>query len=148
MTLLFVACLASVTVKAQDKAPAKTTDAPVITFVEETHDFGEMTQGDKVSYDFTFKNTGKTDLVITNVSVTCGCTTPYWPKEPIKPGQTSKITAAFNSAGKSGPFSKPITIASNATDPAAKIFIKGKINVPTPNDGVPERKPSMLSDQH
>ena len=41
-----------------------------------THDFGEIAQGDKVEHTFRFRNTGNEPLVITNVQVTCGCTTP------------------------------------------------------------------------
>ena len=122
-------------------------NAPVIVFTDDSHDFGEITQGDKVTCDFVFKNTGKTDLVLQNVKASCGCTTPYWPKEPVKPGQSSKISAQFNSTGKSGPFTKQITITSNASDPTTHVTIKGKINVPVQNDGVPERKSTMVMEK-
>src|SRR5687767_5599836 len=78
-------------------------NGPVITFEKKTHDFGDIVQGDKVEETFKFTNTGTEPLIITNVQVTCGCTTPKgWPRDPIMPGGKAEITIAFNSAGKMG----------------------------------------------
>jgi hypothetical protein len=97
-------------------APAKK-DGPVITFDKKTHDFGDINQGDKVEHIFHFTNTGTEPLIITNVQVSCGCTTPKgWKRDPIPPGGKSEISISFNSAGKSGMQNKPITIVSNAVN--------------------------------
>ena len=65
---------------------------PKITFDKEQHDFGKVNEGDgAVSYDFTFKNTGTAPLIIQDVKTTCGCTTPEWTKQPIRPGATGFI---------------------------------------------------------
>ncbi len=37
---------------------------PHIKFEEETHDFGKITQGEKVYYSFKFTNTGNSNLLI------------------------------------------------------------------------------------
>ncbi len=58
---------------------------PVIEFEKEIHDFGKVIQGERVSYGFKFKNTGRSDLVISQVKTSCGCTVPKFTKEPIKP---------------------------------------------------------------
>lgn len=93
-------------------------NGPVITFEKKTHDFGDMVQGGKVEETFKFTNTGKEPLIITNVQVTCGCTTPKgWPRDPIAPGGKAEITLGFNSAGKSGRQNKVVTIVSNASNP-------------------------------
>ncbi len=94
-------------------------------FKNERHDFGVISEGGVASYDFTFKNTGKTPLVISNVKASCGCTTPYWSREPILPGESGKITASYNSKNRSGSFNKSITITSNASTSSKLIFIKG-----------------------
>ncbi len=94
-------------------------------FENEKHDFGNVSEGAIASYDFTFKNNGTTPLVISNVKASCGCTTPYWSKEPILPGESGKITASYNSKNRSGSFNKSITITSNATVSSKIIFIKG-----------------------
>ncbi|SKC86565.1 DUF1573 domain-containing protein [Ohtaekwangia koreensis] len=90
---------------------------PVIAFEKKTHDFGQIVQGDKVEQVFKFTNTGNEPLIITNVQVTCGCTTPKgWPRDPIQPGGKGEITIAFNSAGKIGRQDKVVTIVSNASN--------------------------------
>ena len=97
-------------------AMAQTT-GPVITCEKPTHDFGDITQGDKVEHTFSFKNSGNEPLIITNVQVTCGCTTPKgWARDPILPGQSGEITVAFNSLGKYGKQNKVVTIVSNAVN--------------------------------
>ncbi len=97
---------------------ATVVSGPVITFEKKTHDFGDIVQGDKVEQTFKFTNTGNEPLVITNVEVTCGCTTPKgWPRDPIMPGASADLTVGFNSAGKSGHQNKVVTIVSNAVNP-------------------------------
>ncbi|HRD39901.1 MAG TPA: DUF1573 domain-containing protein, partial [Bacteroidia bacterium] len=70
---------------------------PEIKFEEEEHDFGRITQGEKVSYAFKFKNIGKGNLIIASAAGSCGCTVPEFPKEPVLPGQEGKINVVFNS---------------------------------------------------
>ncbi|MEJ7644488.1 MAG: DUF1573 domain-containing protein [Chryseolinea sp.] len=90
---------------------------PVITFEKKVHDFGDIVQGDKVEETFKFTNTGNEPLIITNVQVTCGCTTPKgWPRDPIAAGGTGELIIAFASAGKSGRQNKVVTIVSNAAN--------------------------------
>ncbi len=90
----------------------------VIAWEKSTHDFGDLTQGDKIEYIFKFKNTGSEALIITNVQVTCGCTTPKgWARDPIAPGHSGEITVAFNSLGKFGKQNKVVTVISNASNP-------------------------------
>lgn len=98
-------------------AAAQSSTGPMITWEKPTHDFGDITQGEKVEHTFKFTNTGTEPLVITNVQVTCGCTTPKgWARDPIPPGQESEITLGFNSTGKFGRQKKVVTIVSNATN--------------------------------
>ncbi len=105
-------------------------DKPEIKFDEEMFDFGKISQGEKVSHGFYFKNIGNKSLVITSASGSCGCTVPEWPKEPVLPGQNAKINVIFNSEGKSGYQEKTITIVTNC-EPATRIIkIKTEIIVP------------------
>lgn len=109
---------------------AKAIDKPEIKFDEDVFDFGKISQGEKVSHAFYFKNIGNKSLVITSASGSCGCTIPEWPKEPIQPGQNAKINVVFNSEGKSGYQEKTITIVTNC-EPATRIIkIKTDIIVP------------------
>jgi hypothetical protein len=91
---------------------------PKITFAEKgIYDFGTLTEGDTVEHVFAFTNTGEFPLIINNITASCGCTTPEWPREPVAPGAKSSVRVRFNSRGKSGEQNKTITIFAN-TDPS------------------------------
>jgi hypothetical protein len=85
-----------------------------IEVVETKFDFGKMKEGDKVRHTYMVKNAGTNPLVISNVQVSCGCTAPFFPKEPILPGKTGEVTLEFNSAGKAGLVNKNALIVANA----------------------------------
>ena len=114
-----------------NSADGKTnTELPDIKFDEETHDFGRITQGEKVSYSFTFKNTGGTSLIISSASGSCGCTVAEFPKKPILPGEEEKINVVFSSEGKSGLVEKSVSIVTNCEPSTKIIYIKADVVVP------------------
>jgi hypothetical protein len=102
-------------------------NAPMMSFEELTHDFGKIKEGEIITYRFKFKNTGKTDLLISSASASCGCTVPSYPKEPIAPGAEAGIDVQFNSKGKSGMFDKTITILANTIPSDNHLAIKGEV---------------------
>ncbi|CAN5390390.1 DUF1573 domain-containing protein [soil metagenome] len=104
--------------------------APVMTFGEEKHDFGKITQGETVSYAFMFRNDGGSDLVISSAQGSCGCTIPNYPKEAIKPGQESKIDVKFESSGKSGLVMKTVTLVTNCSPSTKVLTITSTVEVP------------------
>ena len=106
---------------------------PAMTFQKEEHDFGTIKQGDKVSTDFQFKNTGEADLIITSARGSCGCTVPDYPKTPIKPGETGNIKVSFDSKGKQGKTSKTVTILCNTQEGNKILKINANIEVPNKN---------------
>lgn len=101
--------------------------APKITFETTEYNFDSIVQGDTVKYTFTFKNTGKTPLVISDVQVGCGCTVPKFSKEPISPGKKGTIYVEFRSAGKMGQQEKPITVISNNGSGNVVLYLRGKV---------------------
>jgi Protein of unknown function (DUF1573) len=107
--------------------PKKESGVPVLGFSEISFDFGEITQGDKVSHTFGFTNEGTVPLVISRVQTTCGCTVPKWPSQPIPPGEKEEIAVTFNSAGKMGVQNKVITIHSNASEPVFRLTLKSNV---------------------
>lgn len=113
--------VAVLTVNAQEAAADK--KGPEIKFEKESHDFGDITQGDMVEYVFAFTNVGTEPLVLSRVLTTCGCTAPSWPKEPVAPGEKGEVKVSFNSTGKMGMQNKVITIISNATNANARVNI-------------------------
>lgn len=113
--ILFLLAFVMVSTAVMAQSTTKVNGA-VITFKKKTHDFGDITEGDRVEHTYKFTNTGNEPLILTDVQVTCGCTVPKWPRNPIMPGQEGEILVAFNSASKFGKQNKVITIVSNATN--------------------------------
>jgi len=88
---------------------------PLVKFKTMEHDFGYVIKGEVVSYSFKITNSGQADLLIAEVTTTCGCTVSKYPVDPIKPGETKNITAIFNSEDRIGFQNKRITVLTNAT---------------------------------
>lgn len=107
---------------------------PEIKFEEETHDFGRITQGEKVSFAFKFKNTGGANLIISSANGSCGCTVPEYPKKPIAPGEEASVNVVFSSEGKSGMVEKSVTLVTNCEPSTKIIYIKANIIVPETNN--------------
>lgn len=121
--LMIAALLVSVVAAYAQSPTTASTNGPVLTWDKSTHDFGNMVQGDVVEHTFKFTNTGNEPLVITNVQVSCGCTTPKgWPRDPVMPGGKGELTVSFNSAGKMGAQTKPVIIVSNAINDTKLVF--------------------------
>lgn len=101
---------------------------PNIRFDSESYNFGRIIQGAEIDHQFQFTNTGSAPLVINNVEVTCGCTTPFYPFIPIEPGERGKISVHFNSKGRLGSQNPTITVYTN-TDPGTyELNLKGVID--------------------
>ena len=103
---------------------------PQIQFDEVKYDFTSVAQGGTVDHTFKFKNVGTAPLIISNIGVSCGCTTPSWTKEPVMPGKTGTVTAHFNSAGKLGMQNKVLTIESNSVGGTATVALVGEVKEP------------------
>ncbi len=108
-------------------------DMAKMAFVETVHDFGKVIRGEKVSYKFRFKNIGKSDLIITHVSTSCGCTVGSYPHEPVKPGEEGTIAVTFDSTHKKGIQNKSITIVANTQPNRTVLRIKANVVMPEKN---------------
>ncbi|MBP6025584.1 DUF1573 domain-containing protein [Ferruginibacter sp.] len=98
--------------QARDEAMKNTT---TVQLIDSAFDFGTIAQGEKVEYNYRFKNTGTNPLIIFKAEATCGCTIPEKPEKPLMPGETGVIKVVFNSAGKKDHQSKDITVTANTT---------------------------------
>ena len=138
--ILFAACENNTTAK---KIPAnliqnpntaegvdKDMKMPVVVFEEKEHDFGKMIKGEKVSYSFSFTNSGNADLILSKVKTSCGCTASEYPVDPVKPGETKKIKVVFDSSTKKGFQNKRITVFTNASPSLYTLRIKADVIVP------------------
>ncbi len=138
--LLFVVLTVSL-VKAQENTPiVDTNKLAEMTFEFTEYDFGVITKGANCSVDFVFKNTGKADLIISNVRASCGCTTPTYTQAPVTRKTTGTVTVKYDS-NRIGTFNKSITVTSNAKNSPVIISIRGQV-VETATPVVEPEKPN------
>jgi hypothetical protein len=107
---------------------AELAKAPKIVFESTDYNFGDIKEGDKVSYAFKYKNDGKNDLIIRKVNSTCGCTVVNSTKDIVKPGESAEFQVTFNSTGRSNRQNKTINIVTNdPLSPQLTLRISGNI---------------------
>jgi hypothetical protein len=108
--------------------PKDNPNGPVIKFDSIVHDFGTIIKRtDPANCEFTFKNTGKEPLILSDVKSSCGCTIPSWTKEPILPGKTGTIKVSYTKTSNIGIIGKQITVFSNANNGNIVLSIKGNV---------------------
>ena len=143
LLILFVGIFA-VSVKGQSKEEIKKDfTGPVFEFDTEVMDYGEIAHNSDGNRVFKFKNIGKAPLIITQVKGSCGCTVPTKPEEPIMPGETGEIKVKY-ATNRIGPFSKTVTITSNAFESTKVLKVKGRVLEGKNSDL--EKKKSIVSD--
>lgn len=124
------------------KTPKKTKEAEIF-FEKTVHDYGTVTKGGNGECEFVFKNTGKTDLVLSNVRSSCGCTVPVWPKEPIPPKKSATIKVKYDT-NRVGPINKTVTVESNGISNRIQLKITGNV-INKPVEKAPENNNSQLT---
>jgi hypothetical protein len=128
---------------AQDQTPNEN-----IVFEKTTHDFGTLKEGDAAVYTFKFTNKSVKDISLVNVKASCGCTTPSYTREVVKPGATGEIQVSYATQGRPGPINKSVTVTYDTTQQPVYLFIRGDVVRPetpptepaaapahSPNDG-------------
>lgn len=136
---------ATTALQAQDETLAPTGNEPEITFEKLEHNYGNILKGENGVCEFKFTNTGKSDLVLTNVRSSCGCTVPSWPKEAVAPGESNIIKVKYNT-NRIGVISKTITVESNAINNRVVLRIKGNV-ADIPQETVPENPDTQLNNR-
>jgi hypothetical protein len=123
LLILFIGIFAIQT-KAQKVNPDSI--VPIFEFEEEIIDYGDIAYNSDGNRVFKFTNIGKTPLIISQVKGSCGCTVPTKPEEPIMPGEEGEIKVKY-ATNRVGPFSKTVTITSNASEETKVLRIKGRV---------------------
>lgn len=108
-------------------------NAPEIVFDDNTFDFSNIKQGDKVEHVFMISNNGKSDLFIRKVKASCGCTAANPEQDMIPAGESTPMKVVFDSRGKVGKQNKTITIISNdPRHPRTILWVKGTVETTQP----------------
>ena len=102
-------------------------NGPVAQYDKTTFEFEDLVQGNPGTASFTLTNNGNEPLIISSANASCGCTNLNYSKDPILPGKNTTISATYNAAVV-GPFTKTVTVRTNASDQPTVLMIKGKVN--------------------
>lgn len=111
----------------QSKLNPHFADSTTVQMIDSAYDFGKVTDGEKVAYNYRFKNTGTKPLIVSSATASCGCTVPEKPEEPIKPGETGSLKVVFSSEGRVGPTHKTIMVVSNAYPSFPVLQLTGEV---------------------
>jgi len=116
------------TANAQEDAKKSDLKGAQIEFDKEVIDYGQVEYASNGEREFIIKNIGDAPLIITRTKGSCGCTVPTKPSEPILPGKTGIMKVKYDTKRANQPFSKSITVTSNAVNfPTKVVKIKGKV---------------------
>lgn len=118
--------------------PADPSTLGQFSFQEMEHDFGTIAEGKVIEHEFKFINEGQAPLVISNITASCGCTSPNWTKTPVKPGEEGFVKVVFNSTAKTGTQAPTVTIQANTNPNVTRLRLKGNVT-PKSSAGAPSQ---------
>ena len=99
-----------------------------VRWLETTHNFGAFDENDgTVTCAMKFVNESTSPVIITQVHVTCGCTSPSFDKRPIAPGDTGTVLLSYNPTGRPGRFEKKVYVDLNTNPKRYTLYIKGSV---------------------
>jgi len=105
----------------------KSKDAPQMTFVTMSHDFGTMTLGGEPrKFTFEFVNDGTAPLVVIRAATSCRCIKVDFPRRPIPSGGKGVIEITYDPKDE-GAFNKGVHIYSNIEGGSLTLFVKGEV---------------------
>ena len=95
-------------------------------------DFGAVPRASKQEFVFEFENTMDQPLYLTRVRTSCGCTKPSILTPVVKPGETAKIFAKYDTVGFKGTRKATVTVSLRRSEPRTEnaeiqFMVKGQI---------------------
>lgn len=102
---------------------------------EAIHDFGVVVAGAEVNHQFTLKNIGKENLIVSDVVSSCSCTTGLNSTGQILPGENLQIQATFKTPMRHGDLDEELIVYLKGTESGnsyspVKLLMKGKLLMP------------------
>jgi hypothetical protein len=94
--------------------------APRIAVEPDAFDFGKALPGKTLRKEFTLRNFGDAELVIENVSTSCGCTAALASDKQVKPGGSTLLRVTLETRSYSGRVERQVLVRSN--DPATPLL--------------------------
>lgn len=104
-----------------------------VVFDKLIHDFGNVhEESNEVSCVFTFKNISDKPIKILKVETSCGCTTPQYSMDEIKPGDSGFVKAVYGTRGRPNSFNKNLYVHLSNAPTFQTLGIKGNV-IPAAN---------------
>lgn len=100
---------------------------PRLVFKNTKQHFGFVKKGEVVRLEFHFINKGDEPLMIMEAKAACSCTTVDFPKQPILPGQSSKMIIYFDTKSVYDRQDRMVEVLSNAKNANQTIRFKGVV---------------------
>jgi hypothetical protein len=101
---------------------------PMLKFEDKVQKFPKTIEGEQLTFDYHFTNSGNAPLIINEIKVSCSCTKFDFPKEPISAGTRGVIHVTFDTAHKIGYQDRTLVICSNAKSSEYSIRFKGMVD--------------------
>jgi hypothetical protein len=109
-----------------DKGPHISVDPPEV-------NFGKAAQNKTLTKEFTIHNTGKEDLVIQDVSTSCGCTAAVLGEKTVKAGGTTPMKVELQTRTAVGKIERTVVIRSNdATNRSLVVKVQADVAADAP----------------
>lgn len=113
-----------------DKSVAKDfkDNLPKLKLDKTEYDFGNVEEGKLVETKIGFKNIGKSELIISDVKTSCGCTAVLLSSKKLKPNEKGNLRIELDTNGREGKLTRTIIIYSNDPEgPNQVITLKANI---------------------
>lgn len=123
---------------------SKPVPAPALVWESVSKEYNAKAGEVSAPFSFVFTNVSASEVVISNVTTSCGCTVAQLPMQPwpIASGATGAITASMNLAGKMGKVTKQMTVKSSVGD---QVLL---VNVNIPPAAPPPSAENMRGDRN
>lgn len=100
----------------------------IASWLNSTHDFGTFKEEvGNVTCVMKMVNTGDSNIRITNVRPTCGCTASRYTMKDVSPGDTAEVMLTYNPANRPGRFEKDVYVYTDGTPEKSILTIKGNV---------------------
>ena len=94
-TIIFLSRPIKVRPKTLEERIDRSIPTTKVTWIDTLQNLGKVIEGNSITVQFRFKNSGTRMLVISDVAASCGCTIPEKPEKPISPDSVGVIKAIF-----------------------------------------------------
>lgn len=97
----------------REEVGAKSGITPRISISESKHDFGKVKEGSVLTLNLGIKSIGDSELIISDVKTSCGCTAALLSSDKLKPGESGNVRIELDTSGMKGIKTRTLAILSN-----------------------------------